>query len=179
MTHVPGYLPGTWTIDPARSIVSFRIRHLLVHKVRGTFDRFTGLIVTDQQPAASSVHVDIEPASLDTGNAHRDQGTLAKDPFDVASHPLMTYRSTGVAVDGQSWRVDGELTLRGVTRAVPLLVRETRFFPDADGRPRVRVTATSAIDRQDFGVRFPVPLDRRGVLAGNHISIDLDVEAVQ
>jgi polyisoprenoid-binding protein YceI len=177
MTHVPGYLSGTWTIDPARSTVSFRIRHLLVHKVRGTFSGFTGRIVTGDQPASSSVTVDIEPASVDTGNSSRDKSTLAKDPFDLDNHPLMTYRSTGVAIDHQAWRVDGELTLRGITLAVPLLVRETRFVHDPNGRPRLRATATSSIDRQAFGVRVPVPLDRRGVLAGNHIAIGLDIEA--
>ncbi|WP_445189239.1 YceI family protein [Pseudonocardia sp. Cha107L01] len=177
VTQISDYLPGTWTIDPAHSTVSFLVRHLLVHQVRGTFSAFSGRIVTGERPDSSSATGNVEMASMDTGDPRRDRGTFAKDPFDIAHHPVMTYRSTAVSSDDEAWRLDGELTVRGVTRAVALQVQPPRFFRDESGQHRVRFTVTGRIDRQAFGVRFPIPLDRFGVLAGNTIALDLVIEA--
>jgi polyisoprenoid-binding protein YceI len=173
----PGYVAGIWTIDPAQSTVAFSIRHLLLHKVRGTFGAFTGQIVTGAEVTRSSVSAEIVLDSLDTGDAGRDKGTLVKDPFDIAQHPVMAYRSTGLAPDGQAWQLDGELTLRGVTHNVHLRVQNYEFTSDATGERRARFFATGNINRQAFGVRLPVPLDRRGVLAGNVIGVELLIEA--
>jgi polyisoprenoid-binding protein YceI len=175
----PGYVAGTWTIDPGQSTVAFTIRHLLVHKVRGTFGAFTGQIVTGNEVTRSSVSAEIDLDSLDTGDTGRDKGTLAKDPFDIAHHPVMTYRSSGLAPDGQAWQLDGELTLRGVTHNVSLRVQQHEFTSGTTGERRARFFATGKINRQTFGVRLPVPLDRRGILAGNAIGIDLLIEATQ
>jgi polyisoprenoid-binding protein YceI len=175
----PGYVAGTWTIDPAQSTVAFTIRHLLLHKVRGTFGAFTGQIVTGNEVTRSSVSAEIDLDSLDTGDAGRDKGTLAKDPFDIAHHPVVTYRSTGLAPDGQAWQLDGELTLRGVTHNVALRVQRHEFTSGTTGERRARFFATGNINRQAFGVRLPVPVDRRGILAGNDIGIELQIEATQ
>jgi polyisoprenoid-binding protein YceI len=175
----PGYVAGIWTIDSAQSTVAFTIRHLLLHKVRGRFGAFTGQIVTGAGVTRSSVSAEIVLDSLDTGDVGRDKGTLAKDPFDIAQHPVMTYRSTGLACDGQAWQLGGELTLRGVTHNVYLRVQNYEFTSSATGERRARFFATGNINRQTFGVRLPVPLDRRGVLAGNVIGIELLIEATQ
>jgi polyisoprenoid-binding protein YceI len=177
VTQISDYLPGTWTIDPAHSTVSFRVRHLLVHQVRGTFGVFSGRIVTGERPESSSAAATVEMVSMDTGDSRRDRGTFVKDPFDIADHPVMTYRSTAVTSGDEAWRGDGELTVRGVTRAVALQVQPPRFFRDASGQHRACFTATGRINRQAFGVRFPIPLDRFGVLAGNTITIELIIEA--
>jgi polyisoprenoid-binding protein YceI len=169
----PGYVAGTWTIDLAQSTVAFTIRHLLLHKVRGTFGAFTGQVVTGNEVTRSSVSAQIDLDSLDTGDAGRDKGTLAKDPFDIAHHPVMTYRSTGLVPDGQAWQLDGELTLRGVTHGVSLHLQQYEFTSGTTGERRARFFATGHINRQAFGVGLPVPLDRRGILAGNDIGIKL------
>ena len=98
--------------------MAFTIRHLLIHKVRGTFGAFTGQIVTGDDVTRSSVSAQIDLDSLDAGDAGREKGTLAKDPLDIAHHPVTTYHSTGLAPDGQAWQLDGELTLRGITHDV-------------------------------------------------------------
>jgi polyisoprenoid-binding protein YceI len=150
----PGYVAGTWTIDSARSTVAFTIRHLLLHKVRGTFGAFTGQIVTGNKVTRSSVSAQIDLDSLDTGDAGRDKGTLAKDPFDIAHHPVMTYHSTGLAPDGQAWQLEGKLTLRGITLEVPLRVQQYEFTSGTTGERRARFFATGHINRQAFGARF-------------------------
>lgn len=175
----PGYVAGTWMIDSRRSTVAFTIRHLLIHKVRGTFRVFTGEIVTDDDVTRSSVSAQIDLDSLDTGDAGRDRGTLAKDPFDIAHHPVTTYRSTGLAPAGrQTWQLEGQLTLRGITHDLSLHVQQHEFASGTTGQRRARFFATGNINRQAFGVRLPVPLDRRGILAGNAIGIELLIEAI-
>jgi polyisoprenoid-binding protein YceI len=147
----PGYVAGTWTIDSARSTVAFTIRHLLLHKVRGTFGAFTGQIVTGNEVTGSSVSAQIDLDSLDTGDAGRDKGTLAKDPFDIAHHPVMTYNSTGLAPDGQAWQLEGKLTLRGITHEVSLRVQQYEFTFGTTGERRARFFATGNINRQALG----------------------------
>jgi polyisoprenoid-binding protein YceI len=119
-TSIPGYLAGTWDIDPVHSDVSFTVRHMMVSKVRGRFATFSGEIVTGDDVTDSSVTATIVPASIDTGNAQRDAHIRSADFFDVANHPLWTFRSAGVRVDGDGLVVDGDLTIKGVTRSVPL-----------------------------------------------------------
>jgi polyisoprenoid-binding protein YceI len=175
----PGYVAGAWTIDSARSTVAFTIRHSLLHKVRGTFGAFTGHIVTGDEVTWSSVNAQIDLDSLDTGDAGRDEGTLAKDPFDIAHHPVMTYHSTGLAPDGQAWQLEGALTFRAITHDVTLRVQQYEFSSGTTGGRRARFFVTGNINRQAFGVRLPVPLDRRGILVGNAIGIELLIEAIQ
>jgi polyisoprenoid-binding protein YceI len=115
---IPGYTAGTWVIDPVHSDVSFSVRHLVVSKVRGNFRSFEGAVVTAADPLDSSVSVSIDLASIDTGNADRDAHVRSADFLDVEQYPTMTYRSTGVRVDGDGFVVEGELSLHGVTKPV-------------------------------------------------------------
>src|SRR3954451_18135181 len=119
-TGIPGYAAGTWTIDPVHSEVGFSVRHMMVSKVRGRFTNFSGELVTGDNPLGSSVTAEIDLASIDTGNGQRDDHIRSKDFFEVETYPTMTYRSTGLRADGADYLVDGELTLKGVTRQVPL-----------------------------------------------------------
>jgi polyisoprenoid-binding protein YceI len=177
---VPGYLTGTWAIDPTHSEVGFSIRHLMVSKVRGRFTSFAGTITTADDLVASSVEATIDLASIDTGNADRDTHVRSADFFDVEAHPTMTYRSTGVRADGDRFVVDGELTLRGVTRAVPLALEVHGFLPESPfGDTRFGFSATAEIDRRDFGIEFNSALDGGGVLLGEKVQVALEIEAIR
>src|SRR5689334_21215146 len=118
---IPGYQAGTWTIDPVHSDVSFTIRHMMVSKVRGNFRTFEGTIVTGEKPDESTVTATIDMSSIDTGQAQRDEHIRSADFFEIDKYPTMTYRSTGLRADGDGdFVLDGELTLKGITKQVPL-----------------------------------------------------------
>lgn len=177
-TKIPGYLAGTWDIDTAHSDVSFSVRHMMVGKVRGRFATFSGQIVTGANVTDSLVTASIEPASIDTGNAQRDAHVRSADFFDVENHPRWTFSSTGVRVDGHGLVVDGELTIKGVTRSASLALDVNGIGPDDSGGTRLGVSATTTIDRNDFGVDIKLPLDGGGVVVGDKVRISLDIEAV-
>jgi polyisoprenoid-binding protein YceI len=177
-TTIPGYLTGTWTIDPVHSEVSFLVRHMMVSKVRGTFRTFSGTLVTAADPTQSSVTAEIALDSIDTGNEQRDNHVRSADFFDVAQFPTMTYRSTGIRAAGDGFVVDGDLTLKGVTRQVPLSLELNGFTPDPYGGTRAGFSATAQINRRDFGVDISMPMDGGGVVVGDKVSIVLEIEAV-
>lgn len=178
LTQVPGYVVGTWTIDPTHSDVSFTVRHMMVSKVRGSFRTVAGAIVTAADPLASSATATIELASLDTNNEQRDNHVRSADFFDAANHPTMTYRSTGVRADGDGFVVDGDLTLRGITKPVRLTAELNGFTADPFGGTRVGFSATGTINRRDFGVDISMPMDGGGVVVGDKITVVLEIEAV-
>ena len=177
-TQIPGYLAGTWDIDPTHSTVGFSVRHMMVSKVRGYFREFSGEIITGEEPAESGVTAAIELASIDTRQEQRDAHIRSADFFDVENHPQMTFRSTGVRLEGGDWFVDGELTLKGHTRPVSLALELNGFGPDAYGGTRAGFTARTEINRNDFGVDIKMPMDGGGVVVGDKISVELEIEAV-
>jgi polyisoprenoid-binding protein YceI len=177
-TPIPGYLAGTWDIDPVHSDVSFTVRHMMVSKVRGRFGAFSGEIVTGEDLTGSSVTASIDAASIDTGNGQRDNHVRSADFFDVQNYPTWTFRSTGVRADGADLVVDGELTIKGVTRSVPLAVEVGGIGPDGGGGTRIGFSATTTIDRNDFGVDIKMPLDGSGVVVSDKVQIALEIEAV-
>ena len=177
---IPGYQPGTWVIDPTHSEVSFSVRHLMVSKVRGRFARFSGELVTGDDPVDSSVEATVDLASIDTNSEDRDAHLRSPDFLDVERYPSLTYRSTGVRADGDGFVVDGELTLHGVTRSVPLALEVHGFLPESPfGDSRVGFSARAEISRKDFGISFDAPLENGGVVVGDKIQIDLEVEAIR
>jgi polyisoprenoid-binding protein YceI len=178
-TEIPGYVAGSWTIDPVHSEVSFSVRHLMVSKVRGHFRRFEGEIVTAEDPLASSVTATVDMASIDTGNADRDQHLRSVDFFETDRHPTLTYRSTSVRADGDRFLVEGDLTMHGVTRSVPLTLELNGFQPDTPfGDSRAGFSASAEIDRRDFGITFNAPLPGGGLGLGERVQITLEVEAI-
>jgi polyisoprenoid-binding protein YceI len=177
-TQIPGYVAGTWTIDPVHSEVGFSVRHMMVSKVRGKFTKFGGELVTADDVLGSSVTADIDLASIETGAEQRDAHLRSPDFFDTDNHPLMTYRSTGIRQDGEDFIVDGELTLKGVTRSVPLKLELNGFGPDAYGGTRAGFSATAEINRQDFGVNWNAAMESGGVVVSDKVAIHLEIEAV-
>ncbi len=175
---VPGYVAGTWVIDPMHSEIGFSVRHMMVSKVRGKFTKYAGQIVTAGDPLASSVTAEIDLSSIDTGAEQRDAHLRSPDFFDTENHPLMTYRSTGVRSEGDHFVVDGELTLKGITRSVPLTLELNGFGPDAYGGTRAGFTATAEINRQDFGVSWNAAIETGGVVLADKVATHLEIEAV-
>ncbi|QKW38001.1 YceI family protein [Actinomadura sp. NAK00032] len=185
LVEVPDYIAGTWAIDPLHSGVGFTIRHLMVSKVRGRFGTFAGTIVTGDDPLGSSVTATIDLSSVDTGNATRDEHVRSADFLDTAKYPEMTYRSTGVRRDGDGFVLDGELTLRGLTRQVPLKLEIEGFGPDPfrEDDPfkgaRAGFTATGEISRLEFGVGDTAKVPGgSGLGLGEKVQIILEIEAV-
>ncbi len=177
-TPVPGYVAGSWTIDPVHSDVSFTVKHMMVSKVRGHFRTFGGSLVTAEDILQSSVTAEIDLASFDTNNEQRDAHIRSKDFFDVETYPTLTFASTGIGLDGTDYVIDGNLTLHGVTKSVSLAVEVNGFGSDAYGGYRAGFTATTVINRADFGVDIKMPMDGGGVVVGDKVSITLEIEAV-
>ncbi|ASO20124.1 polyisoprenoid-binding protein YceI [Actinoalloteichus hoggarensis] len=176
-SSIPGYIVGTWTIDQAHSEIGFSVRHMMISKVRGRFTEFSGKFVTAADPADSTVTAEIALSSIHTGNEGRDGHIRSKDFFEVEKYPTMTYRSTAVRLDGEEPVIEGELTLKDVTRSVPLTVELGGFGPDNHGGTRVGLTARAEINRGDFGITFNQPLETGGVVIGEKITIQLEIEA--
>ena len=177
---IPGYLTGTWDLDPSHSEVAFSVRHLMLSKVRGRFATFSGSFVTAENPVDSRVEATIDLTSIDTNSADRDAHLRSADFFDVDQHPTMTYRSTGIHADGAHWIVDGELSLHGVTLAVPLQLELHGFLPDSPfGDTRVGFTATGEITRDDFGITFNSVLESGGLALGNKVQVTLEIQAIR
>ena len=174
---IPGYLAGTWTIDPVHSEVGFSVRHMMVSKVRGRFDTFSGEIVTGEDPLKSSVTAEIDLASINTGNEQRDAHIRSADFFETDKHVKMTYRSTGVRAEGDGFVLDGELTLKNVTRSVPLHLELNGFGPDPYGGTRAGFTATTEINRSDFDVKFGLA-EGGGAVVSDKVNIQIEIEAV-
>ncbi len=177
-TEIPGYVAGTWTMDPVHSDISFTVRHMMVSKVRGRFTTATATIVTAANPLESSVTAQIDLGSIDTRNEQRDGHIRSADFFEVEKYPAMTYRSTGVRADGDGFVVSGELSLHGVIRPVDLAVEVNGFTADPYGGTRAGFSATTKIRRSDFGITITMPMDGGGVVVGDEITVSLEIEAV-
>jgi polyisoprenoid-binding protein YceI len=176
--QIPGYVAGTWDIDASHSTVGFSVRHMMVSKVRGYFREFAGEIVTAEDPAQSSVTATIDLGSIDTRQEQRDAHIRSADFFDVDNHPQMTFRSTAVRTDGADWVVEGDLTIKGRTRPVTLALELNGFGPDAYGGTRAGFSAKTEINRNDYGVDIKMPMDGGGVVVGDKITVELEIEAV-
>ncbi len=173
-----GYLAGTWKLDPAHSEVGFSVRHMMVSKVRGRFRGMDGTITLADDPAQSSVEAEIDMTTIDTGNTDRDDHIKSADFFGVESYPTMTFRSTSVEPAGNELVVHGDLTLHGVTKPVNLDLEVHGFTKDPFGGMRCGFTATTTINRKDFGISIEMPMDGGGVVVGDKVSITLEIEAV-
>ena len=176
--QIPGYVVGTWDIDASHSTVGFSVRHMMVSKVRGYFREFSGEIVTAEDPAQSSVSATVELSSIDTRQEQRDAHIRSADFFDVGNHTVMTFRSTEVRTDGADWTVVGELTIKGITRSVELELELNGFGPDAYGGTRAGFSAKTEISRKQFGVDIDMPMDGGGVVVGDKVTVELEIEAV-
>ena len=172
----PDYLAGTWKLDPTHSELSFTVRHLKVTKVRGTFDSFDVTVVTSDDPAGVSVEATVDVASVNTKQEQRDQHLRTSDFFKADEHPQMTFRSTGLTADGEDFTLTGELTLRGVTQPVTLTGEFGGTVVDGYGNTKAGVSATTKINRQDFGVSWNAALEAGGMTLGDEVTINIELE---
>jgi len=168
----------TWNIDSAHSGVHFSVKHLVVATVRGQFDKVSGSVVIDPlDPAGSSVHALIDAASIDTREPQRDAHLRSPDFLDVDRFPTIEFRSTAVARTEDGYAVTGDLTIHGVTRPVVLTVEATDDeIRDHVGNLKRAATATTKINRKDFGLTWNVALEAGGFVVGDEIRIEIDVE---
>lgn len=174
---LPGYIAGTWSVDLVHSSAAFTARHL-ISKVHGRFRDFAGELRTGDNPLDSAVTVRIDAASIDTGNAQRDEHLRSEDFLEVATYPRLSFTSTGLRTNGADFLIDGDLTIKDVTRPITADLVAHGFTPDQDGRLRAGFSATFEINRKDFNVSFHWVLETGGAMVGDRVAIQLDIEAV-
>jgi polyisoprenoid-binding protein YceI len=171
----------TWNIDPTHTSINFSVRHMVVSKVRGRFAKYSGSLDIDEEDLAQSkLDVTIEAASIDTGIVDRDNHLRSADFFDVEKFPELRFRSTRIEKTGDDrYRIIGSLTIRDVTREVVLDTEYGGRAKDPWGSERMGFLAKAKIDRKDFGLRWNQVLEAGGVLVGDQIEIDIDLEAAR
>jgi polyisoprenoid-binding protein YceI len=179
VTGLQGLTPGTWAIDPSHSSVDFTARHLMVSKVRGRFERFEGIITIDEQLLASHVEATVDLASVDSRDPKRDEHLRSADFFDIESFPTLQFVSTGVRPDRDDYVLTGDLTVHGVTRPVELKLEFNGVSGDPWGGQRAGFTASTELSRKDFGLEWNVALETGGVLVGDKVKIDIEIEAIR
>jgi polyisoprenoid-binding protein YceI len=170
---------GTWTIDPTHTVVGFMAKHLMVTKVRGSFKAFSGTITVGDTAEASSVEVSIDAASIDTGTADRDNHLRTGDFLDVETFPALTFVSTSVRANRSGYSVDGDLTSRDTTKAVTLEMTFDGIATDPWGNTKAAFTATTSINREDWGLTWNVPLETGGLLVSKDVKIEIEVQAAK
>lgn len=172
---------STWVIDPDHSHIGFKIRHMMVSNVRGDFGTFSGTVEIDEKNITrSTTQVNIDTASINTGVEKRDAHLRSADFFDVATFPTMTFNSKKVEKTADGIKVTGDLTLHGVTRDVVLNVEgPTNAFKDPWGNTRRGATATTTINRKDFGLNWNSVIESGGLLVGEEVTIILEVELIK
>jgi len=170
------YRVGTWKLDPSHSELSFWVRHLKISKVRGTFEDFDVTVITPEDPSKISIEASIDVSSVNTGVEARDNHLRSSDFFLVEQHPHMLFRSTGIRVHGDDFTIDGELTLRGVTQPVTLKGEFGGVITDDYGRTKAGASASTTINRQDFGVSWNAALEAGGFTLGDDVTISIDLQ---
>ena len=178
MASIHDLTPGIWDLDPAHTTVGFVGRHLMITKVRGRFSGVTGTVTVPEDRLQSSVTATIDMASVDTRDDSRDAHLRNEDFFDVERHPTMTFTSTEVRQDGGDFVLVGDLTIKGVTRSVELDLDFDGVSGDPWGGTRAGFTAKGEINRKDWGLEWNVALETGGVLVGEKVKIELDVQVV-
>ncbi|GAA3733774.1 polyisoprenoid-binding protein YceI [Spinactinospora alkalitolerans] len=169
-------LPGTWQIDAAHSEVGFSVRHMMVSRVRGRFEKFDATLTVPEDPAQSSVRATIDASSINTNQEQRDEHVRSADFFDAADHPEFTFVSTGIRQDGEDLVVTGDLTIKGNTRPVELAMEFNGATVDPYGMQRAGFHAETEISRKAFGVDIETPMESGGVVVGDKIKIEIDAE---
>ena len=171
---------GTWVIDPTHTSLGFSARHAMVAKVRGTFGEFAGSFTIDgDNLAASTAEVTIQVASIDTKTADRDAHLTSPDFLDAETFPTITFVSTAVAPKGDDVVITGDLTIHGVTKSVEIEYEFVGISQDPWGQTKIGFEGSTKISRKDFGLTCNAALETGGVLVGDEIKLNLDVEATK
>jgi polyisoprenoid-binding protein YceI len=176
----PSPLAGTWEVDPTHSALEFVARYAMFTLVRGRFTSFSGTVVIDPpHPDATQIDVDIDASSVDTAMAVRDAHLLGDEFFDVERHPKLSFRSRGATVLAAGrYTVRGELTIRGITQPVRLVVDVLGRAPDVLGNPRLGLKATAKVQRAVWGITWNAPVLGGGVALAEEVDLELDVSLV-
>ncbi|MBJ7340774.1 YceI family protein [Mycolicibacterium sp.] len=169
---------GTWAIDPVHSSITFSVRHLVVSKVRGSFGTFSGAIVVAED-GTPSVSAEIAVDSLNTGNEQRDGHVKSADFFDVEQYPTASFVSTGVRADGDDYVLDGDFTLKGVTKSIALKLEFNGVNPGMGHGEVAGFEASVVVNRKDFGIDIDMPLETGGAVVGDKVTITLEIEALK
>jgi polyisoprenoid-binding protein YceI len=171
---------GSWQIDPGHAEVAFVGRHFMLTKVRGRFTDVSGVVTIAPDPADSTLEVLIGMASVNSGSDARDDHLRSADLFDVERWPTAMYRSTRVTwTGGDEATVEGELTIRGITRPIPLAVRFVGHALDPWGGQRAVYSATGRVNREDFGITWNMALETGGILVSRDVDLEIEVETVR
>lgn len=171
---------GTWNIDPTHTSISFVVRHAMIAKVRGTFNDFAGSFTIDgDNIGASTASLTIQAASIDTANADRDGHLASPDFLDVENFPTISFTSTSAAVKGDDLLVTGDLTIHGVTQSVTIEFEYNGTQVDPWGNTKIGFEGKAEISRKDFGLTWNAALEGGGVIVGDTVKLELDVEAAK
>ncbi|MEW1836235.1 YceI family protein [Microbacterium sp. NPDC079995] len=173
---IPGYKAGTWILDASHSEVGFSVRHMMISKVRGHFNVKEATLVAPENPLEATLEAKVDASSLDTKDEGRDGHLRSADFFDVENYPEITFTSTGVRVEGGDFLVDGDLTIKDVTKPVTFEVDFGGFGTDPWGNYKAGATAKTVINREDFGLTWNAALETGGVLVGKDVTIELDLQ---
>ena len=172
----------TWQIDPMHTSVEFTVRHMMISNIKGTFEKTSGTVTVEgADPTTAKIDAVIDASSINTRVEKRDADLKSPDFLDVAKYPSITFISTKVEAAGEGkWKVTGNLTLHGVTKPVVLDVEGTGApIKDPFGNNRAGASATTKINRKDFGIVYNKTLETGGVMVGDEVSITIDVEAIK
>jgi polyisoprenoid-binding protein YceI len=173
-------LTGDYTLDAAHTRLGFVARHAMVTKVRGAFTEFEGSAHLDfQDPTKSSAQLTIQVASITTGQKQRDEHLRTNDFFDAPTFPEMTFTSTGVEVDGDTYKLTGDLTIKDVTKPVTIDFEFTGAAKDPYGNIRAGFDGTTTIKRSDWGISWNAALETGGVMVSDKITLEFDVSAIK
>ena len=179
MSSLADLTPGVWNVDPVHSSVGFVARHLMVSKVRGRFATFTGTLTIADDPLASKVEASVDIASITTGDETRDGHLKSGDFFEAETFPTMTLVSTGIDKDGSDYVLHTDLTIKGITKSVDFELEFDGVSGDPWGGTRAGFSAEAEVNRKDFGLEWNVVLETGGVMLGEKVKIQLDVQAVK
>lgn len=170
----------TWTIDAVHSSAEFSVKHMVVSTARGRFGALAGTLSLDpERPANGSVTATIDAAAIDTNDERRDAHLRSPDFLDVERHPVIEFRSTAVeTLASDHWKVHGQLTIRGVTRPVTLDTHFDGTIRDAYGMTRAAFTATTSVNRKDFGLNWNGLIETGGAIVADTVKIELNIAAV-
>jgi polyisoprenoid-binding protein YceI len=172
----------TWKLDPAHSAAEFKVKHMMISNVKGNFSGLSGtLIENTADPAKSTVEASVDVTTVSTGDPQRDGHLKSGDFFEAEKYPTMTFKSTRVERKGEGeYKVAGDLTLHGITKPVTFIV-EGPSTPGKDpwGNTRIGLSATTKINRKDFGLNWNAALETGGILVGEDVQITLDVQFIQ
>ncbi|MEP7113384.1 MAG: YceI family protein [Ilumatobacteraceae bacterium] len=179
MSSITDLTPGVWNVDPSHSTIGFVARHLMVSKVRGHFATFSGTLTIDAEPLQSKVEATVDINSITTNDETRDGHLKSADFFNLEKNPTMTLVSTGIEKDGSDYTLHTDLTINGITKPVDFELEFDGVSGDPWGGTRAGFSAEAEVNRKDWGLEWNVALETGGVLVGEKVKIQLEIEAIK